>query len=133
MATATKTTKIPSAAKAPKHAFARTLKTFKTASGKAGKFYSIPALGKELGVDVSRLPAESSWWRLQTAKGHLVLAVLLPIISGASLTSYRRQMIDALEQILARTDQPSQTLGVDFYPVRNAADYAALQQRMQLL
>ncbi len=78
-------------------------------------------------------PPESSWWRLQTAKGHLVLAVLLPIISGASLTSYRRQMIDALEQILARTDQPSQTLGVDFYPVRNAADYAALQQRMQLL
>ncbi|MDE2325748.1 MAG: aconitate hydratase AcnA [Betaproteobacteria bacterium] len=56
MATATKTTKIPSAAKAPKHAFAHTLKTFKTASGKAGKFYSIPALGKELDVDVSRLP-----------------------------------------------------------------------------
>uniref|UniRef100_E6PW73 Aconitate hydratase 1 (Citrate hydro-lyase 1) (Aconitase 1) n=1 Tax=mine drainage metagenome TaxID=410659 RepID=E6PW73_9ZZZZ len=56
MATATKTTKPPSAAKAPKHAFAGTLKSFKTASGKAGKFYSIPALGKELGVDVSRLP-----------------------------------------------------------------------------
>ncbi|OZB89793.1 MAG: hypothetical protein B7X41_00935, partial [Microbacterium sp. 14-71-5] len=69
-------------------------------------------------------PPESSWWRLQTHKGHLVLAVLLPIIGGASLTAYRREMIDSLETILARQDQPKQTIGVDFYPVRHAADYA---------
>ena len=49
-------TKTPKKAQAPKHAFAGTLKSFKTASGKAGKFYSIPQLGKELGIDVSRLP-----------------------------------------------------------------------------
>ncbi|MHB0919363.1 MAG: hypothetical protein ACYC22_00195 [Thiomonas delicata] len=75
-------------------------------------------------------PPESSWWRLQTHKGHLVLAVLLPIIGGASLTAYRREMIDALETILARQDQPKQTIGVDFYPVRHAADYAELRKRI---
>ena len=53
MATATKK---PKTAKAPKHAFASALKSFKTASGKEGRFYSIPALGKALDVDVSRLP-----------------------------------------------------------------------------
>ena len=56
MATATKNPKPAPTAKAAKHAFAGTLKAFKTASGKTGKFYSIPALGKALGVDVSRLP-----------------------------------------------------------------------------
>ncbi len=37
------------------HAFAPTLKSFKTASGKTGKFYSLPALAKEF-PHVSRLP-----------------------------------------------------------------------------
>jgi hypothetical protein len=63
----------------------------------------------------------------------LVLVVLLPIISGTSLTIYRREMIEALEKILTRQDQPRQTLGVDFYPVRHAADFAELHKRMQLL
>ena len=39
------TTKTP-AAKTPKHAFAKTLKTFKTASGKEGRFFSLPALAR---------------------------------------------------------------------------------------
>ncbi|QJC55736.1 Aconitate hydratase A [Polaromonas vacuolata] len=38
-----------------KHAFANTLKPFETASGKAGKFYSLPALAKQF-PNVSRLP-----------------------------------------------------------------------------
>jgi aconitate hydratase len=45
-------------AKAPrsaKHEFANTLKPFETASGKAGKFYSLPALAKQF-PNVSRLP-----------------------------------------------------------------------------
>ena len=75
-------------------------------------------------------PAESSGWRLQTTKGHLVLVVLMPIISGASLTTYRREMIEALEAILARKDIPNQTLGVDFYPVRHAGDFAELRKRV---
>jgi aconitate hydratase len=37
------------------HAFANTLKTFKTASGKAGSFYSLPALAKAY-PNVARLP-----------------------------------------------------------------------------
>ena len=38
-----------------KHAFASTLKSFKTASGKAGRFYSLPALAEQF-PSVSRLP-----------------------------------------------------------------------------
>ncbi|MFC5521381.1 aconitate hydratase [Polaromonas jejuensis] len=40
---------------APVHAFASTRKTFKTASGKTGKFYSLPALAKQF-PKVARLP-----------------------------------------------------------------------------
>ena len=38
-----------------KHAFAATVKSFKTASGKTGKFYSLPALAKQF-PSVARLP-----------------------------------------------------------------------------
>ena len=37
------------------HAFASTLKSFKTASGKTGKFYSLPALAKQF-PQIARLP-----------------------------------------------------------------------------
>jgi aconitate hydratase len=47
-------TKTPTA-KTPKHAYAKTLKTFKTASGKEGQFYSLPALARAY-PGVSRLP-----------------------------------------------------------------------------
>ncbi|MDB5966898.1 MAG: aconitase, partial [Polaromonas sp.] len=39
----------------PAHAFASTLKSFKTASGTPGQFYSLPALAKQF-PNVSRLP-----------------------------------------------------------------------------
>ena len=42
-------------ARTGKHAFAATLKAFKTASGKVGKFYSLPALAKQF-PNVLRLP-----------------------------------------------------------------------------
>ena len=46
----------PALAKAEtEHAFPATLKNFKTASGKAGKFYSLPALAKQF-PNISRLP-----------------------------------------------------------------------------
>jgi aconitate hydratase len=38
------------------HNLFNTLQEFKMRSGKSGKFYSLPALGKALGVDTSRLP-----------------------------------------------------------------------------
>ena len=37
------------------HAFANTLKTFKTASGKSGKFFSLPALAQQF-PKIDRLP-----------------------------------------------------------------------------
>ena len=37
------------------HAFASTLKKFKTVSGKSGQFHSLPALAKQF-PNVSRLP-----------------------------------------------------------------------------
>ncbi|MBC8057415.1 MAG: aconitate hydratase [Rhizobiales bacterium] len=42
-------------AKDPAHAFAKTRKTFKTASGRTGEFYSLPALAKQF-PNVARLP-----------------------------------------------------------------------------
>jgi len=42
-------------AKAPAHAFASTLKTFKTASGKSGKYWSLKELAKQYPT-VDRLP-----------------------------------------------------------------------------
>ena len=45
----------PSSAKAPRHAFGNMLKTFKTASGKEGRFYSLPALARQF-PQISRLP-----------------------------------------------------------------------------
>ena len=38
------------------HAFASTLQTFTTASGKAGQFYSLPALAELQWMGVRRLP-----------------------------------------------------------------------------
>ena len=49
-----KTPKTPGT-RAPAHAFAHTRKNFKTASGKAGQFYSLPALAKTY-PNVTRLP-----------------------------------------------------------------------------
>ncbi|MFM9899589.1 MAG: aconitate hydratase [Polaromonas sp.] len=45
----------PRAAKQTPHAFASTRKTFKTASGKQGTFFSLPALAKQF-PNISRLP-----------------------------------------------------------------------------
>ncbi|MDE2079719.1 MAG: aconitate hydratase AcnA [Burkholderiales bacterium] len=50
----TKTVK-PAKTAAPKHAYAKTLKTFRTASGKEGQFYSLPALARTY-PGVSRMP-----------------------------------------------------------------------------
>ena len=44
-----------SSAQPPRHAFAKTLKTFKTAAGKEGKFYSLPALARTY-PGINRLP-----------------------------------------------------------------------------
>jgi aconitate hydratase len=53
--TATATTTKTKTAKVRKHAFARTLKSFTTASGKTGQFYSLPSLARTH-AGVARLP-----------------------------------------------------------------------------
>ena len=45
-------------AKVPAHAFASTLKTFKTASGKAGKYWSLKELAKQY-PNVAKLPVST--------------------------------------------------------------------------
>ncbi len=121
MTTATKTTKIPSAAKAPKHAFARTLKTFKTASGKAGKFYSIPALGKELDVDVSRLPVSV----------RIVLESVLRNCDGKRVGREHVQQLAGWKPKATRTDEipfvVARVVLQDFTGVPLLADLAAMR------
>jgi aconitate hydratase len=51
----TRQSSAPRPATAPRHAFARTLKTFSTASGKVGRLYSLPALARQF-PNVKRLP-----------------------------------------------------------------------------
>ena len=121
MTTATKTTKIPSAAKAPKHAFASTLKTFKTASGKAGRFYSIPALGKALGVDVSRLPVSV----------RIVLESVLRNCDGKRVGPEHVKQLACWKPSVQRTDEipfvVARVVLQDFTGVPLLADLAAMR------
>ena len=45
-----------------KHPFSSTVKSFRTASGKTGRLYSLPALAKTF-PNVQRLPVSPSQWR----------------------------------------------------------------------
>eukprot|EP01034_Spumella_vulgaris_P005132 gene5133-6548_t len=58
------------------HAFASTLKTFKTASGKTGQFYSLPALAKQF-PKIARLPVSM----------RIVLESVLRNCDGAKVTA----------------------------------------------
>ncbi len=114
-------TKTPKTAAAPKHAYAGTLKSFKTASGKTGKFYSIPQLGKELGIDVSRLPVsirvvlESV---LRNCDGRRVAAEHVRQLAGWKPTAKR---VDEIPFVLARV------VLQDFTGVPLLADVAAMR------
>ncbi|SBP88150.1 aconitate hydratase AcnA [Thiomonas delicata] len=118
MATATKITKT---ARAPKHAFAGTLKSFETASGKAGKFYSIPALGKALGVDASRLPVSI----------RIVLESVLRNCDGKRVTAEHVQQLANWKPNARRTDEipfvVARVVLQDFTGVPLLADLAAMR------
>ena len=118
MATATKITKT---ARAPKHAFAGTLKSFKTASGKAGKLYSIPALGKALGVDASRLPVSI----------RIVLESVLRNCDGKRVTAEHVQQLANWKPNARRTDEipfvVARVVLQDFTGVPLLADLAAMR------
>ena len=65
------------------HAFASTLKTFKTASGKTGKFHSLPALAKQF-PKITRLPVSM----------RIVLESVLRNCDGAKVTSDHVRQLD---------------------------------------
>ena len=106
------------------HAFAKTLKTFTTASGKEGKFYSLPALAKQF-PNVSRLPVslrivlESV---LRNCDGKKVLPEHVAELANWGATAAR---VDEVPFVVARVvlqDFTGVPLLADLAAMRNVAD-----------
>ena len=102
------------------HAFASTLKTFKTASGKAGKFYSLPALTQQFPC-VSRLPVSL----------RIVLESVVRNCDGKRVTADHVAEISNWLPVAARTDEipfvVSRVVLQDFTGVPLLADLAAMR------
>jgi aconitate hydratase len=103
------------------HAFAKTLKSFKTASGKEGKFHSLPQLGKELGIDVSRLPVSV----------RIVLESVLRNCDGKKVTAEHVRQLANWKPVAERTDEipfvVARVVLQDFTGVPLLADLAAMR------
>jgi len=102
------------------HAFADTLKTFKTAPGKTGKFFSLPALAKQF-PKVSRLPVSM----------RIVLESVLRNCDGMKVTpEHVRQLANWFPQA-DRTDEipfvVARVILQDFTGVPLLADLAAMR------
>ena len=102
------------------HAFANTLKTFETASGKVGQFYSLPALAAKF-PGVTRLPVSI----------RIVLESVLRNCDGKKVT---RQHVAQLAQWQARAERTEEIPFVvarvvlqDFTGVPLLADLAAMR------
>ncbi|WP_421956058.1 aconitate hydratase [Polaromonas sp.] len=110
----------PTPARAGKHAFAPTLKSFKTASGKAGKFYSLPALAKQF-PNVSRLPVSM----------RIVLESVLRNCDGKRVTAEHVAELANWKPNAARTQEipfvVSRVVLQDFTGVPLLADLAAMR------
>jgi aconitate hydratase len=106
--------------KVPAHAFASTLKTFKTPSGKTGKFYSLPALAKTL-PNVSRLPVSI----------RLVLESVLRNCDGRKVLPEHVQQLAGWQPNAPRVDEIPFVLArvvlQDFTGVPLLADLAAMR------
>ncbi len=102
------------------HAFASTLKTFKTASGKAGKFYSLPALAKQF-PEVSRLPVSI----------RIVLESVLRNCDGKKITPQHVAQLAHWEPNAERTDEipfvVARVVLQDFTGIPLLADLAAMR------
>ena len=102
------------------HAFANTLKSFKTASGKTGKFYSLPALAKQF-PKVSRLPVSM----------RIVLESVLRNCDGKKVTpEHVRQLASWFPQADRSEEIPfivSRVVLQDFTGVPLLADLAAMR------
>ncbi len=102
------------------HAFANTLKTFKTASGKTGKFHSLPALAKQY-PGIARLPVSI----------RIVLESVLRNCDGKKVTPAHVQQLADWRPSAARTDEipfvVARVVLQDFTGVPLLADLAAMR------
>ena len=77
------------------HPFPDTLQPFKLASGKTGKLFSLPALGKALDIDVGRLPMSI----------RIVLESVLRNCDGRKVTEEHVRRLAAWKPNAARTEE----------------------------
>ena len=103
------------------HAYAKTRKTFKTASGKSAQFYSLPQLAKELGADLSRLPVSI----------RIVLESVLRNCDGKKVLPEHVKQLAAWKPGAARTEEipfvVARVVLQDFTGVPLLADLAAMR------
>ncbi len=103
-----------------KHAFASTLKNFKTASGKTGQLYSLPALAKQF-PSIARLPVSI----------RIVLESVLRHCDGKKVTVDHVQQLATWQPHAVRTDEIPFTVArvvlQDFTGVPLLADLAAMR------
>jgi len=111
---------IKTPAKTPKHAYAKTLKTFKTASGKEGRFYSLPALARAY-PGVSRLPVSI----------RIVLESVLRNCDGKKVTAEHVAQLAQWQAVAERTAEipfvVARVVLQDFTGVPLLADLAAMR------
>ncbi|WP_298289492.1 aconitate hydratase [Thiomonas sp.] len=109
------------ASAAAAHAFAKTLKSYKTASGKSLQYFSLPQLGKELGVDVSRLPVSL----------RIVLESVLRNCDGKKVAPEHVEQLARWQPNAARTEEipfvVARVVLQDFTGVPLLADLAAMR------
>src|SRR3954453_14909618 len=98
-----------------------TLKEFKISGSKKGKFYSLPALEKKLGVNISRLPVSI----------RIVLESVLRNCDGKKVTEEHVQQLANWMPTAARTDEipfvVARVVLQDFTGVPLLADLAAMR------
>jgi aconitate hydratase len=102
------------------HAFAKTLKTFKTASGREGKLYSLPALARQF-PNVSRLPVSI----------RIVLESVLRNCDGKKVTAEHVEQLAGWKPTADRVDEipfvVARVVLQDFTGVPLLADLAAMR------
>ncbi|MES2089867.1 MAG: aconitase family protein, partial [Pseudomonadota bacterium] len=107
-------------AQAPQHAFAKTLKSFKTASGKSLQFYSLPQLSQQF-PSVSRLPVSI----------RIVLESVLRNCDGKKVTAEHVEQLACWAPTGERKDEipfvVSRVVLQDFTGVPLLADLAAMR------
>src|SRR6187402_923892 len=108
------------------HAFATTLQTFKTRSGKTGSFYSLPELQKTY-PNVSRLPVSI----------RIVLESVLRNCDGKKVTPEHVKQLAHWKPVAERTDEipfvVARVVLQDFTGVPLLADVAAMRSVAQKL